>query len=67
MSEAVVATMEAGPQSESPVAEEQLCDEIGQMSVNPKILLAELVLQCPPNEHPEAIHGTPDKGTISGK
>lgn len=59
MFEAVVAIMEAEPQADPPVAEEQLCDEIEQMNVDAKDLLAELVLQCPPNEHPEALHGTP--------
>lgn len=51
--------MEAEHQT-SAVAEE-LCEQIQEMTVdNRQDLVAELVLQCPPNEHPEVIHGKAD-------
>lgn len=45
------------PMEEVPVAE-QLCEKIEEMNLGD--LFTELILQCPPNEHPEVIHGTVD-------
>lgn len=54
---AMEAEQQKCPMEEVPVAE-QLCEKIEEMNLGD--LFTELILQCPPNEHPEVIHGTVD-------
>ena len=45
---------------QTPSVAEELCDKVEEMKVDTRQdLVAELVLQCPPNEHPQVIHGKP--------
>lgn len=45
---------------QTPSVAEELCEKVEDMKVDTRQdLVAELVLQCPPNEHPQVIHGKP--------